>query len=208
MSFCRNCGKELLEGAAFCAACGAAASPVAPDPITVEGVDVEQVAEEQVIPTAPVEAADTGARYAQEKECLDTYYRLLKWERIAWSICGKFFLVICCIFFGLCGLLWLVALASGESELLIFSAIYLIYPLMFLPIAIVNLKMVKKVQYYMDTLYTDIRPTVKRSESIGMIVLEYFFNEVALIFYIINFARTKCNKDVIARIIAHQQEGR
>ena len=204
MSFCTKCGKELIEGATYCGGCGAAVTAAE----KAEPVEVEQVVAEQIIPAAPVEAADNAAMYAEEKECLDDYYKLLKWERISWSISGKVFLILGIIFVAMFGLIGLIA-ATEEPFVGVLMFVYvMIYGAIFFPFAIISLKMVGKVQYYMDTLYTDIRPTVKRCGSIGMIVFEYFFGSVSLVFFIINFVRTKCSKDVIARIVAHQQEGK
>lgn len=199
MSFCSKCGKELIEGAAFCASCGAAAEL----PKT-ETVEVEQIVESQICSEQPDITDDNAEMYAEEKECLDNYYKLLKWERISWSITGKVFLIITCVFFGFCALFSTIALATDQWEMLLLAFIYMIYPAMFLPIAIVNRKMVQKTQYYMDTLYTDIRPTLTRCSSVGMIVLSCIFGTMSPVFFIINFARTKGNRHITDRIIAHQ----
>lgn len=196
MSFCRNCGKELVEDAKFCAACGT--EVVAEEPV-VEPVG-EPAAEPEVMVSAPANEAD----FAEEKACLDTYYRLLKWERISWSISSKVALILAIVFSVFCGIFFLAAIV-GEEMMVLFTFLYSMFPAIFFPIAIISRKMVGKTQYYMDTLYTDVRPTITRSESIGMMVFEILFGTASPIFFIINFVRTKCNKDVIARIIAHQQ---
>lgn len=197
MSFCRNCGKELVEDAKFCAACGT--EVVAEEPV-VEPVG-EPAAEPEVVVSAPANETD----FAEEKACLDTYYRLLRWERISWSISGKVALIFAIIFSVLCGIFLLVSITEGDGFLAVFALFYTMFPAIFFPIAIISRKMVGKTQYYMDTLYTDVRPTITRSESVGMMVFEILFGTASPIFFIINFVRTKCNKDVIARIIAHQQ---
>ena len=74
-----------------------------------------------------------------------------------------------------------------------------------LPIAIVNLKMVSKAEYYMDTLYNDASSMRERAESVGMIILATFFNEIALIFIIINFVRAKTCKETLDRIELRQK---
>lgn len=200
MSFCSKCGNELKEGAAFCDACGAPVAVSQPEPM-----QAEQVIESQVIPTEPVNAADNAEMYAEEKECLDNYYKLLKWERVAWSITGKVFLILGIILVGLFAMIAMFAFAE-EPILGGFMLVYaMVYGAIFFPFAIVNLKMVGKTQYYMDTLYTDIRPTVERCGSIGMIVLSCIFGVMSPVFFIINFARTKGNKHITDRIIAHQQ---
>lgn len=204
MSFCTKCGKELMEGATFCGGCGAPVKVVE----QAEPMEAEQVLESQVYPAEPISATDHSGLYAEEKECLDNYYKLLKWERISWSISGKVMLILGIIFVALFALIGFIAAVEEPFVGVLMFVYVMIYGAIFFPFAIISLKMVGKVQYYMDTLYTDIRPTVKRCGSIGMIVFEYFFGTISPVFFIINFVRTKCNKDVINRIIAHQQEGK
>ncbi len=74
----------------------------------------------------------------------------------------------------------------------------------FLPIAIVNLVMAKKVGKYREKLYTDCTDAVNHATSVGSIVLGALFNEYALIAIIINFILTKKNKAVFDRIKANQ----
>ena len=204
MSFCSKCGNELAEGAVFCTACGAAVEIAEPQKVEV----VEQVLQSQICPEEPVNAADNSELYAEEKECLDNYYKLLKWERVSWSITGKVMLINGIVFLAMFVLIGLLS-ATEEPFVGVLMFMYvMIYGAIFFPIAIISLKMVGKTQYYMDTLYTDIRPTVERCGSVGMIVLCCIFGVMSPVFFIINFARTKANKDVINRIIAHQQQGR
>ena len=107
MSFCSKCGNELAEGAVFCTACGAAVEIA--EPQKVEVAEVEQVLQSQICPEEPVNAADNSELYAEEKECLDNYYKLLKWERVSWSIAGKVFLILGIVFVGLFALIGLIS---------------------------------------------------------------------------------------------------
>ena len=65
--------------------------------------------------------------------------------------------------------------------------------LVYIPIAIINLIMANKINYYQEAVYTDLPAARKRCGSVGMIVFGYLFNKIALIFIIINFIRTKNN---------------
>ncbi len=197
MSFCKNCEKELMEGAKFCDACGAA--------VVEETVVEETVVEEVEAPAVNAPTPAEQAAFLEEKECLDNYFRLLKWERISWSISSKVFLPIAIFFCVFCSIFFIAAMASGEGLFAFVAMIYTVFPAMFFAFSFISRKMVGKVQYYMDTLYTDIRPTLTRSGSIGMLVFEIFFGTISPIFFIINFVRTKSNGAVTARIIAHQQ---
>lgn len=97
---------------------------------------------------------------------------------------------------------------DGEDFFAVFGLAYgLVYGILgivFLPIAIVNLVMAKKVGNYRAKIYTDCSDAVNHATSIGSIVLGALFNEYALIAIIINFILTKKNKAVFDRIQANQ----
>ena len=189
MKFCVNCGSQLSDDARFCTACGA-----------------------EVKDAAPVEndvTIDDSLLIQQEKECLNKFYRFFKYERLAWKIVGIVFLVFSLVFIGFGFLAFLMGAATGEEMGIAFAAgfggIYVLYGLIFLPIAIINLKMVGKAEYYMNVIYRDARPVVVRCNSIGMLVFSYFFNTIAMAFIIVNFVFNKTNKEILARAIARQQ---
>ena len=88
------------------------------------------------------------------------------------------------------------------------GAIYMLYGLLFLPVAIVNLKMVSRAEHYMNIVYTDAAAVEERAGNVGMIVLAAFFNSIALVFIIINFVRSKTEKDVLKSAQRRQEEFR
>ena len=55
-------------------------------------------------------------------------------------------------------------------------------------------------------MYYDFEKTEKRSGSIGMLVFTVLFNEIAFIFFIINFVRLKTGGRVIEKIKARQNK--
>ncbi len=174
MKYCMNCGKELADGIHFCDSCGA--------------------------------AVDT---HSLEQEYLNNTHRFLRYERLAWKIYGIVWICIVALLALATGILFIAlaaAVASGsEPEILLIPMVYLImYLIIFVPVAIANLVMPKKLDYYLKTLYTDIRPAQKRISEVGMIVYAAFFNEIALIFVIINFARAKSNRALADRIAQNQ----
>lgn len=181
MKYCAYCGKEMHDEARFCESCGAAA--------TAESTNI-----------------------AEEKEFLDTTHRFLRYERLAWRITGVVLLVLCILILG-CGLLALAgsagAVMDGDAIASLglgVAVLYLvIYGILFLPIAIIGLVAAQKIDRYLGEMYNDVRPTAARCGSVGMIVFTAFFNEIALIFYIINFVRMKTNKQLVERITLRQQ---
>lgn len=179
MKYCVHCGHELSDEALFCDNCGAS--------VTTQ------------------QAAPVGNGLDTEKQYLDTFYRFFKYERLSWKIGGVVFLILSLFFLGFALLFLTIALARDAEEVAMVAPLFILYGLVFLPVAIVNLKMVKKTEYYMNTLYMDVRPTIERSGSVGMIVLSAFFNEIAMIFIIINFVRTKNNKALLQQIAYRQQ---
>ena len=230
MRYCIRCGNALSAGASFCHSCGAAlkalvpetdetpvaapaAAPVvetvfeapAAEPV-VEPVIEEPVAEEPVPVVIPTHS---DKDVLDEKAFLDQTHRLLRWERKAWSISGKVFLIVGIVFAALFFLLGILMIALSEgSEVAAFGAVFFTYALvfgcMFVAVGIVNLKAAGKIPQYTDTLYRDFRAAHKRCNSIGMIVFGYFFNTIALVFYVINFVRMKTNKAMAQRILTRQ----
>ncbi len=138
-----------------------------------------------------------------DKTCLDQFYQVLKWERLSWKIFGIVWLILS-IVFASCGLIIIVSGAmtgySYRLDMGIIGFMYLLIGLLYLPIAIVNKVMVKKTTRCMELLYIEPKTVLARCGSVGMIVLAAFFNTVALIFIIINFVRTKTNKEAIDRL--------
>lgn len=183
MKYCAQCGKELQDDVQFCVYCGASAN-------------------------------SETANFAEEKEFLDATHRFLKYERICWNIFGIFSLVMSGIFL----LFTLLAVVGASSMIIdaqteavfglgIVSFMMVLYCLLFVPFAVIGLVCASRIKRYMNEMYTDIRSTADRCGSIGLIVLGAFFNNIAMIFYIINFARFKSNKKIVERIIQRQQSG-
>jgi len=181
MKYCSQCGYELQDDAHFCANCGNSAAP-------------------------------DEVKLAEEKEFLDQTYRFLKYERVAWKITGVVLLVLCIVLIGL-GLLMLAGTAgfaidgsADEALGMGIATVYLVvYGIMFLPLPIIGLISAKKAEDYMIGMYADFRPAAQRCGSVGMIVFTAFFNEIALIFFLINFVRIKSNQKIIDRIVQRQQ---
>ncbi len=188
---CNKCSAQIPDNSRFCGVCGA---PV-------------PSAYEQATYTPPVSEPVKEYTIAEEKECLDSFARFFKYERLSWKIFGIVWLVISCFFGGL-GFLAIVTSTAVDGFLSVVGVMYMLYALLFLPIAIVNLKMIGRAEHYMNIVYTDASAVEERAGSIGMLILGYFFNTVALIFIIINFVRSKTEKDILKSAQRRQEEFR
>lgn len=144
-----------------------------------------------------------------EQEFLNTTYRLLRWEKKAWNICGTVMLVIGAFYAALFTLIGMIGLFSEELFAAGFSIIFLFYGLLFgglfLAIGIIGKISAKKIPPYLDVMHINFEMTVLRSGNVGMLVFSALFGEPAFIFFLINFIRLKSNPQLVQRIINRQK---
>ncbi len=153
-------------------------------------ISAEAPAAVSVVPvsTQQTDYAPSGSKEAQQA-LLDNIYLRLKHERLCWKIFGF-------VWLGYAALFTIIGFFA--------PVVFLYVALMYVPLGIINFKMIGKVDYYMNTLYTDCEPVVKRCSSVGMIVFGALFNTVAMIFIIINFVNVKSNADTLREIKYNQ----
>lgn len=186
MRYCTKCGQEIIEGAAFCVSCGAPVAKEAP--------------------------ASNARQNQEEQEFLENTHRLLVWERTAWSIASKAFLISGIAFaalFTLCFLIGIAAVVDGESlggglAMSLGLTYAIIFGGMFITFGIISKKACEKLPQYIDTVYTDFSLTYNRCNNIGMLVFTALFGVVSPVFFIINFIRMKANRGLIERIMRSQ----
>lgn len=232
MRYCIHCGNPLNPGASFCHTCGAALKAVVPEadetpvaapvveeapqaePVEVcaaEPVAEEPIAEEPVVVVEPAvnEPVVLPASYDKdirdEKKFLDETHKFLRWEKKAWSIAGKVFLIMGVVFAALFLILGIILAAVDSAQAGGMVVVYaVIYGTTFIAIGVVNLMAAARIDQYTETLYKNFSLANNRCNSIGMIVLCYLFNTIALVFFVINFVRMKCNKAMRERILKRQ----
>ncbi len=186
MKYCIKCGNELNDDARFCVSCGTA------------------VVQEAAPEVETYVANEDAVLIQEEKECLDNFYRFFKYERLAWKISGIVATVLACVFLGI-ALICLIAAVAADITALAGVMVFVMYGLIILPVGIVNLKMVGKAEYYMDIIYRDARPVIKRCNAVGMIVLGALFNTIAMAFIIVNFVLAKPKAPILQRVVERQQ---
>lgn len=210
MKYCTKCGHELIDEARFCNACGAPAM-VSAQTVNSENpyASAQPAYEAKPAPVTYTEKPKTEEELlAEEQALLDKFSLGLKHERLCWKVSGIVFTVMSA-FFVFFGLIFGIATAGtinyseGAYAFLSFCITYSMMGLMYLPIAIINMIMKKKIEDYRAKLYTDCRDGIGHY-SVGSIVFAAFFNTIALVFIIIYFIQAKNNSAVIERIKARQ----
>lgn len=191
--FCSKCGKELAENAEFCSECGQKLG------------EVQEVTEAQVVEVADIENIE------EEQNCLDIFNRFLRFENKAWNIVGFVYLGFGAIYLFFTFIFFVTSLFASEDVaaglLMAFgmSAAYFFATLMFMAVGVVNLIMASKTKKYISEVYTNVEPAFNRANSVGLIVLGYLFNSIAMAFFLVNFIRAKVKKKIFASIIRRQQ---
>lgn len=187
MKNCSRCGKPLDDNERFCTVCG-----------TDSMQTRESLAEEEA---------------RQESAFCASYKRILRYESRTFKIFGILYLVLTialAIFtFVLMGSNdievpeeLVMLLTNGEVELTSYLFSCTIY---YCVISAVNMIISKRADSCCDAIETDISRTVRHYSSFFTLFLCIMFNNIALIFYIINFVKTRSNAVLIARIIAKQR---
>lgn len=196
MKYCEFCGHQLPDYAAFCERCGAQ----------------QPVMQQHVQPSYAVHTAEPAASPEEEYRLLEQMKKLLRAEHLAWKIAA---IVNTCLI-GLSVLGLIVLLASGFSFTKFFESIYdysedfggsydfsvsLNSFAFSIPGVIIGFIMAAKTKRYYQCIHTYPAAAINRCGSVGSIVMGALFNEVALIFIIINFVRCKSNKKLLDQIL-------
>ena len=162
-------------------------------------------------------APQPTVRTAVDDQVLSTMERFLRYERTAWKVGGIVLLVFGILFAVLGIVMFVMGIVYGgmaKTDLqapIAFGSIFAgsMYFTMaltvFIPEAVINLIMVNKVKYYLDTMYTDVSIARKRCTSVGMIIFGALFNTVAMAFIIVNFVKTRTRSAAFDRIEARQK---
>ena len=204
--YCEKCGSYVEGDSKFCPVCGAAVNAAASQDAAAN--------------------PDSPSNPALQDECMKCLYKHFRHEKLVWMICG-IVLTVCCVIMIFCGVVLAAngayaaydGYSAGDFEIngisrdihdnisgpaavinLVAGSYILMSGLLFLPIGIINLVMIGKTQRYINGLYKDCGEAVKRASSVGMIVFSALFNEIAMIFIIINFVNARRHRAVFEEV--------
>ncbi|MBO5247725.1 MAG: hypothetical protein J6B54_00295 [Clostridia bacterium] len=182
MKTCPFCNQSIEESDIFCPHCGQkqetqqTAAPAQSDE------------REQVQTTASVQSDE-------REKALYIFRRNLRHERKCWSIFGGVYLGFSIFFFAFSLLYLVLAVGLKTAALAAVFPVFFLYGILILPIAIIGLVMSSKITGYLNELETNPNPAVERSGSVWLIVMGALFNNIALIFIILNFIHVKTHKE-------------
>ena len=135
---------------------------------------------------------------ARRQSVIDNFYLRMKWERKSWSIFSAYYFAMAgayCVLASLYMILGFSSVDIVDIMLYVYTFIYFFTAVCYFVFGMISHVMKNKLSKYMDGLYYDCGPSVKRGTSVGMIVFCAFFNGVGLVFYIINFVHGKNHRD-------------
>jgi hypothetical protein len=201
MSYCIKCGKEIVEGSAFCNECG---TPIEKE-IPTEPVENE-------VSTVTEQPQDFDEKFdSVESEFLENTRKLLRWEYKAWNIAAKVWIICGIIYAAIFSLYTLLGVAVSTENAFAggffmgFGIVSTIFGgSMFIGVGIVSKKAAARLPQYIDTVYTDFSISYKRCSSIGMLVFNVILGVISPIFFIINFVRMKVCRNQIETIMKKQ----
>ena len=189
MKYCPKCGVLNDDNARFCCECGNVFDFVQTDPVMTSGYSTGYTAEEQQV--------------------IDGIKRNFRREKTAYKLVGLIGVIIMSISCVLIILAGIAGMADAEQGTAVIAASLITYAVTLafttLPVFIINLVASGKLNNYISTADRDIEMSRARAGSIGMIVFAAIFNDIALIFVILNFIYVKRHRDIIESIKQKQR---
>ena len=133
-------------------------------------------------------------------ETLNIFKENFRREKISWMIAAIVISAITLLLTMFAFLMIVIGITTAEEAPLAMGIVYLLYPILFAPIIIVNWVMTVKAGRYERTVTDDPAGAVERAGNVGIIVVSALFNNIAMIFVIINFVYAKIHEKTIAKL--------
>ena len=133
-------------------------------------------------------------------ETLNIFKANFRREKISWMIAAIVITALTLLLTMLAFLMVAIGLSVADGEILTMGIVYLLYPIFFAPIIVINWVMTVKAGRYESTVTDDPAGAVERAGNVGIIVVSALFNNIAMIFVIINFVYAKIHEKTIAKL--------
>lgn len=133
-------------------------------------------------------------------ETLNIFKANFRREKISWMIAAIAITALTLLLTMFAFLMIVIGITTAEEALLTMGIVYLLYPILFAPIIIINWVMTVKAGRYERTVMDDPVGAVERAGNVGIIVVSALFNNIAMIFVIINFVYAKIHEKTIAKL--------
>ncbi len=153
--------------------------------------------QELICPVCQLDCSAVTDTQQQEQHALNFMLRMMKYERLSWMIGGG-------VQLGLAVLLAVLFAYLSGNPLIEDTAELLFDAFLYGCTAIVNFILGSRITRYMDEIFCDVRPAFDRCTAVSTIVLAALFNEIAMIFVIINFATARSKRGLFGRIVHNQ----
>ncbi|MBQ6819636.1 MAG: hypothetical protein IJP35_08550 [Clostridia bacterium] len=153
--------------------------------------------QELICPVCQLDCSAVTDTHEQEQHALNFMLRMMKYERLSWMIGGGVQLGLAVLLAIL--LAFLVGIDPSAETMELFLDVIL-----YAGLGIVNLVLGSRITRYMDEIFCDVRPAFDRCTAVSTIVLAALFNEIAMIFVIINFATARSKRGLFGRIVHNQ----
>lgn len=133
-------------------------------------------------------------------ETLNIFKANFRREKISWMIAAIVISAITLLLTMFAFLMIFIGITTAEEAFLAMGIVYLLYPILFAPIIVINWAMTVKAGRYERTVTDDPAGAVERAGNVGIIVVSALFNNIAMIFVIINFVYAKIHEKTIAKL--------
>lgn len=133
-------------------------------------------------------------------ETLNIFKENFRREKISWMIAAIVISAITLLLTMFAFLMIFIGITTAEEAFLAMGIVYLLYPILFAPIIVINWVMTVKAGRYERTVMDDPAGAVERAGNVGIIVVSALFNNIAMIFVIINFVYAKIHEKTIAKL--------